>query len=139
MNPDDPAVADILRRAMVARIATISRMGRPHVNPLYFVYGEGKIYLGTSDRTLAALNVKANPWVTILLNVESEPSDRRVLDWRPRNNAYRPKVMPVVRSPRRVEVLHELAWARERARACSTSLCRASLPLVGDERKGVRA
>jgi general stress protein 26 len=79
MNPDDPAVADILCCAMVARIATISRTGRPHVNPLYFVYGEGKICLGTSDRTLAALNVKANPRVTILLNVESEPSDRRVL------------------------------------------------------------
>jgi general stress protein 26 len=79
MNPDDPAVVDILRRAMVARIATVSRNGRPHVNPLYFVYGNGKIYLGTTDRTLAALNVKANPRVTILFNVESEPSDRRVL------------------------------------------------------------
>lgn len=79
MNPDDPTVVDILRRAMVVRIATVSRKGRPHVNPLYFVYREGKLYLGTSDRTLAALNVKANPQVTILVNVESEPSDRRVL------------------------------------------------------------
>ncbi len=79
MNPDDPAVVDILRRAMVARIATISRKGRPHVNPLYFVYGDGKIYLGTSDRTLAALNVKANPRVSILFNVENEPSDQRVV------------------------------------------------------------
>ena len=79
MNPDDPAVVDILRRAMVARIATVSRNGRPHVNPLYFVQGNGKIYLGTTDRTLAALNVKANPRVTILFDVESEPNDRRVL------------------------------------------------------------
>ena len=79
MNADDPAVVDILRRAMVARIVTVSRKGRPHVNPLYFVCGDGRIYLGTSDRTLAALNVKANPRVMILLNVEREPSDRRVL------------------------------------------------------------
>jgi general stress protein 26 len=79
MNPDDPAVVDILRRAMVARIATVSRNGRPHVNPLYFVCGRGKIYLGTTDRTLAALNVKANPRVTVLFNIESEPNDRRVL------------------------------------------------------------
>jgi general stress protein 26 len=55
MHPDDPAVADILRHAKVARIATVSRNGRPHVNPLYFVTGRGKIYLGTVDRTLAAL------------------------------------------------------------------------------------
>jgi general stress protein 26 len=79
MNPDDPAVVDILRRAMVARIATVSRNGRPHVNPLYFVRGNGKIYLGTTDRTLAALNVKANPRVMILFNIEGEPNDRRVL------------------------------------------------------------
>jgi general stress protein 26 len=79
MNLDDPAVVDILRRAMVARIATVSRNGRPHVNPLYFLCGNGKIYLGTVDRTLAALNVKADPRVTILFNVESEPNDRRVL------------------------------------------------------------
>lgn len=79
MNRDDPAVVNILRRAMVARIATVSHKGRPHINPLYFVYDGGHIYLGTSDRTLAALNVKANPRVMILFNVESEPSDRRVL------------------------------------------------------------
>jgi general stress protein 26 len=79
MNPDDPAVVDILRRAMVARIATVSRNGRPHVNPLYFICGNGKIYLGTTDRTLAALNVKANPRVTIMFNIEREPNDRRVL------------------------------------------------------------
>jgi general stress protein 26 len=79
MNLDDPAVVDILRRAMVARIATVSRNGRPHVNPLYFVNGNGKIYLGTVDRTLAALNVKADPRVTILFNIEREPNDQRVL------------------------------------------------------------
>ncbi len=79
MNPDDPAVVDILRRAMVARIATLSRNGRPHINPLYFVCRNGKIYLGTVDRTLAALNVKSNPRVTILFNIEREPNDRRVL------------------------------------------------------------
>jgi hypothetical protein len=48
-------------------------------DPLYFLCGNGKIYLGTTDRTLAALNVKANPRVTILFNIEGEPKDRRVL------------------------------------------------------------
>ena len=79
MSPDDPAVVDILRRAMVARIATVSRNGRPHANPLYFVYRNGIIYLGTTDRTLAALNIKANPRVTVLFNIESEPNDRKAL------------------------------------------------------------
>jgi len=51
----------------------------PHVNPLYFTYANGHIYLGTCDRTLAALNVNANSAVTVLFNIEREPSDRRVL------------------------------------------------------------
>jgi general stress protein 26 len=79
INTDNPAVVDILRRAMVARIATVSRNGRPHINPLYFVHRDGTIYLGTSDRTLAARNVKVNPRVTLLFSVESEPKDHRVL------------------------------------------------------------
>jgi general stress protein 26 len=79
MKPDDPMVVDILRCAMVARIATLSRNGRPHVNPLYFVRGRDNIYLGTTDRTLAALNIKSDPRVTILFNVEGEPNDTRIL------------------------------------------------------------
>lgn len=79
MNVDDPAVVEFLRRSRVARIATVSRSGRPHVNPLYFVTGRQNIYLGTTDRTLAALNVLADPRVTILFDIESEPNDRRVL------------------------------------------------------------
>lgn len=78
-HPDPATLADYLRRAMVARIATISRTGRPHVNPLYFVCDGGRLYLGTRDRTLAALNVRANPRVTILLSIESGSSDSRNL------------------------------------------------------------
>jgi hypothetical protein len=69
---------------MVARIATLSRNRRPHINPLYFVYVSGRIYLGTSDRTLAALNVRKNPRVTILFNVEKETTQRGVLQIRGR-------------------------------------------------------
>lgn len=79
MNLDDPVMAEILGRAMVARIATVSSNGRPHVNPLYFVCGKGRIHLGTTDRTLAARNVSANRRVTLLFNVEREPDDLRIL------------------------------------------------------------
>ena len=134
MNPDDLAVADVLRRARVARIATVSRNGRPHVNPLYFVMGNGKIYLGTVDRTLAALNVKADPRVTILFNIEREPGDsQNPQDSRHRGSAHRPKVVSVVCNPRYPEVLHEPTWALECARSRSTSPGSASVRLVGRE------
>ncbi|MBK9714866.1 MAG: pyridoxamine 5'-phosphate oxidase family protein [Kouleothrix sp.] len=78
MNYDDPAVLDIVRRSMVARIATLSRNGRPSVTPLYFVCLNGQIWLGTADWTLAARDVKADPRVSVLFEVEQSARDRRV-------------------------------------------------------------
>jgi hypothetical protein len=79
MKVDDPAVLDVMRRCMVARIATQSRNGRPSINPLYFIYLNGHIWLGTADWTLAARNVKVDPRVSVLLEVERDRSDHCVL------------------------------------------------------------
>ena len=79
MTADDPLVIEILRRSMVARIATLSRSGRPSVNPLYFIFLDGKIWLGTPVWTLAARNANADSRVSVLFNVEQDPADRRVL------------------------------------------------------------
>ncbi len=79
MKAEDPIVIDILSRSMVARIATLSRNGRPSINPLYYVFNDGKIWLGTPDWTLAVRNIKADPRVSVLFEVEKDPNDRRVL------------------------------------------------------------
>ncbi|MDY6997685.1 MAG: pyridoxamine 5'-phosphate oxidase family protein [Actinomycetota bacterium] len=85
MRPDDPAAVSAIGHAMVARIATLSRTGRPHVNPLYFVYHSGTIYLGTTDRTLAARNVAANPRVSLLFTADGAEPGQSLL--RVRGNA----------------------------------------------------
>ncbi|MBI5568284.1 MAG: pyridoxamine 5'-phosphate oxidase family protein, partial [Chloroflexi bacterium] len=77
MQVDDPAVLDVIRRCLVARIATLSGNGRPSINPLYFVTVNGHVWLGTADWTLAARNVNANPRMSVLFNVERDRSDRR--------------------------------------------------------------
>ena len=79
MNIDDPAVLDILRRCMVARIATLSRTGRPSITPLYFVCQSGRIWLGTSEWTLAARSALADPRVSILFEVEWDRSAHQIL------------------------------------------------------------
>ncbi len=79
MNVDDSAVLDVLRRSMVARIATLSSNGRPSINPLYFVYLNGRIWLGTVEWTLAARNVKADSRVSVLFQVERDQRSHRVL------------------------------------------------------------
>jgi general stress protein 26 len=79
MNVDDPEVQRFIRHAMVARIATLSRRGRPSITPLYFNYTDGHIWLGTSSWTLAAREASADPRVTILLQNERDQGDRRIL------------------------------------------------------------
>ena len=79
MKADDPALLHFIRRAMVARIATLSRSGRPSVTSLYFVPMDGHVWLGTSDWTLAAREVKADSRVSVLLQVEREPKEQRIL------------------------------------------------------------
>jgi pyridoxamine 5'-phosphate oxidase-like protein len=79
MNVDDPAMLDVLRRCMVARIATLSRTGRPSITPLYFVYVPGHIWLGTVEWTLAARSVQADPRVSVLFEVERDPCAHQIL------------------------------------------------------------
>ena len=75
----DPPVQHLLERAMVARLATASRSGRPHVNPNYFVVDGSRVWLGTTTGTLAARNVAANPSIQLLLEDEQNPTDARLV------------------------------------------------------------
>lgn len=79
MDSDGAAVRAILRRAMVARIATLSGSGRPSVTPLYFVAPRGRIWLGTTDWTLAAREAQADPRVSVLVALEQGAGDRRIV------------------------------------------------------------
>ncbi len=76
MNPEGLAIQQIVRRATVARLATLSRSGRPAVTPIYFIQAGGHIWLGTVDWTLAARNVKTNPRVSVLLAIENQDPHR---------------------------------------------------------------
>lgn len=64
---------------MVARMATVSRSGRPHVNPNYFVVDGSRLWLGTMTGTLAARNVAVNPAVQLLFEIEQNPTDSRLV------------------------------------------------------------
>ncbi len=79
MSVDGPDIADFIRRSMVARLATLSRSGRPSITPLYFVYMHGHVCLGTAVWTLAAREAQANPRVSVLLQNEQNRHDRRTM------------------------------------------------------------
>lgn len=66
LSPADPAVRAVLRRSMVAEVATLSAKGRPFVTPLWFVTTGDALYLTTGPETWAGNNVRQRPAVTLL-------------------------------------------------------------------------
>lgn len=79
MTVDDPIAAAILQRSMVARIASLAPDARPSVTPLYFVAVRGHIWLGTVDWTIAVRNLRLDPRVSVLFEVERDRGERPVL------------------------------------------------------------
>jgi general stress protein 26 len=69
----DPAALAIVRHAMVVRLATLSRNGRPSITPIYFIVQEGHIWIGTVEWTLAVRAARADPRVSLLFTWERNP------------------------------------------------------------------
>ena len=64
--------ADLIARERVCRIATVSADGQPHVVPVCHVLAGGKIYLGSGDDATKVRNIKANPRVTVTVDLYSD-------------------------------------------------------------------
>jgi nitroimidazol reductase NimA-like FMN-containing flavoprotein (pyridoxamine 5'-phosphate oxidase superfamily) len=64
---DDARVRAALRKAMIARIATVSASGGPLIMPLYFVALGGRIYMNNAATSPTVRNIAAQPQVLVLL------------------------------------------------------------------------
>jgi hypothetical protein len=71
VGADDTIVRAAVRRCRVARIATLSRNGRPSVTPLYVAWVRGEVWLTTADWTLAARNLRDDARASVLLQPEA--------------------------------------------------------------------
>ena len=66
------AADEVLRWARVARLATAGPSGMPHLVPVCHVLHGGRIYLGSGKRGRKVRNVRANPQVTVTVDLYSE-------------------------------------------------------------------
>jgi predicted pyridoxine 5'-phosphate oxidase superfamily flavin-nucleotide-binding protein len=55
-------------RFVVARLATTSKNGRPHVVPVWFLYVNDKICVPTPRKTLKAKNILRTPYASITID-----------------------------------------------------------------------
>src|SRR5262245_16567789 len=70
MRPDDPAVRRILRRSMIARIATRSPGIGPFVTPIWFIAEGTQLVMATGEQTVTARNLRFHPELVLLLEAD---------------------------------------------------------------------
>jgi PPOX class probable F420-dependent enzyme len=70
-----PSEKDIqrLQSQQVIWLASVRPDGRPHLVPIWFVWLEGKIYLGTDPASVKVRNLRANPEVSLALEDGVQP------------------------------------------------------------------
>ena len=64
--------AALVERERVCRVSTASAEGQPHLVPVCHVLAGGKIYIGSGDDATKVRNIKANPHVTVTVDLYSE-------------------------------------------------------------------
>jgi PPOX class probable F420-dependent enzyme len=64
--------AALVEHERVCRVATVSADGQPHLVPVCHVLAGGKIYIGSGDDATKVRNVKANPHVTVTVDLYSD-------------------------------------------------------------------
>lgn len=63
---------DYLSRPLLARIATVTPGGRPHIAPMWFLYEDHVLYITTPITTRKVKNIQSNPDVAVSIDSSDE-------------------------------------------------------------------
>jgi nitroimidazol reductase NimA-like FMN-containing flavoprotein (pyridoxamine 5'-phosphate oxidase superfamily) len=66
------ALADLIHRERVCRVATASEAGMPHLVPVCAVVDGGKIFFASGDDGRKVLNLRANPRIAVTVDLYSD-------------------------------------------------------------------
>ena len=62
-------MSKFLNSQKILRLATIDKSGNPHIVPVWYMYQNKKIYIGTNTETLKAKNIEKNSKVAYCVDV----------------------------------------------------------------------
>jgi PPOX class probable F420-dependent enzyme len=77
-SPSDPLVQDLVQRRAIATLATHNPDGSAHLTSVWFLYEQGKFYVGTMHGLRKTRNVGANPQASLMIDVRDPGSERGV-------------------------------------------------------------
>jgi F420H(2)-dependent biliverdin reductase len=68
-----PAIIEKLESQQNLWFSSVRADGRPHLAPVWFVWYEGKLYIGTEPKSVKSKNIRRNPMVTVALEDGTHP------------------------------------------------------------------
>jgi hypothetical protein len=72
-GPDDAAL-ELLSRRLTAFLATFNEDGSIHLVPVWYLFEDGRFFIGTSPTTRKARNVRARPGATVTVEARQQGS-----------------------------------------------------------------
>ncbi len=64
-----------LKSQKILRLATIDPLGEPHIVPVWYMYANGKFYVGTNTKTRKAKNIKKNSKISFCVDTGIKSPD----------------------------------------------------------------
>ena len=77
-SPSDPLVKEIVQRRAIATLATHNADGSAHLTSVWFLFDDGRFYVGTMHGLRKARNIAANPHVSLMIDVREPGGERGV-------------------------------------------------------------
>ena len=68
-----PEIIERLEKQQNVWFSSVRADGRPHLVPVWFVWYEGKIYIGTDPKSVKRKNIAGNPKVAVALEDGTHP------------------------------------------------------------------
>ena len=60
---------EFLKKQKILHLATVDKIGTPHIIPVWYMYSTNKIYIGTNTKTEKAKNIKTHKKVSFCVDV----------------------------------------------------------------------
>ena len=64
---------EFLNRSLIATLVTLRQDGSPHATPVWYMYEDGKFYMGADQETLKVRNIKRDDRVSLCISTHNEP------------------------------------------------------------------
>jgi PPOX class probable F420-dependent enzyme len=77
-SASDPLVQEIVQRRAIATLATHNPDGSAHLTSVWFLFEDGRFYVGTMTGLRKARNIGANPHASLMIDVREPGQERGV-------------------------------------------------------------